>query len=389
MNFLLKIIEGPNKGAEAALIEGVAVTLGKSDDCDIVLADATMPDKVTVSATADGVTIDGEALLPLHVKALGATFLAVGPADSPWGELVWEEPSKPQPEAAQAEESPKAEEPQPETPDPAEAAEESKPAKRHFGAIAWILVLLIILLAVIFAAWWYREPLKESLARFSGKTEKLDKSGEQPIEQLVTLEQIAVKYGLTVEGNTLSGNLATRSERLAVTAEAYSVQPGAELDLSDDESFKAAASDALFVLTEGALKVVSVKAREIVISGTVASRDVLDGILRSLAADLPKLRNVDSSGVQVLGPVISTPVAVTQPPRTVSRPATPAVSRAQQPSLALPVCGILTEPYPCLVMRDGRRIFEGAEFAGATIVKIASDSVELKDAAGRLFTWKP
>ena len=43
MNFLLKIVEGPNKGAEIALVEGVAVTLGKGDDCDIVLADPTLP----------------------------------------------------------------------------------------------------------------------------------------------------------------------------------------------------------------------------------------------------------------------------------------------------------------------------------------------------------
>ena len=44
MNFLLKIVEGPNKGAEIALVEGVVVSLGKRDDCDIVLADATLPE---------------------------------------------------------------------------------------------------------------------------------------------------------------------------------------------------------------------------------------------------------------------------------------------------------------------------------------------------------
>ena len=32
MNFLLKIVEGPNKGAEITLVEGVAVTLGKGDE---------------------------------------------------------------------------------------------------------------------------------------------------------------------------------------------------------------------------------------------------------------------------------------------------------------------------------------------------------------------
>ena len=74
MNFLLKIVEGPNKGAEIALPEGVAVTLGKSDGCDIVLADATLPDApLSIEATASGVTAGGEPLAPFAVKTAGAT----------------------------------------------------------------------------------------------------------------------------------------------------------------------------------------------------------------------------------------------------------------------------------------------------------------------------
>ena len=92
MNFLLKIVEGPNKGAEIALVEGVAVTLGKSDDCDIILADPTLPDApCTVEATPSGVTLDGSSLEPYHVKTAGSTSFAVGPADVAWGELVWEQ----------------------------------------------------------------------------------------------------------------------------------------------------------------------------------------------------------------------------------------------------------------------------------------------------------
>ena len=90
MNFLLKIVEGPNKGAEIALVEGVAVTLGKGDDCDIVLADPTMPDApLSVEASADGVVVGGEPLESFSVKTFGATSFAVGPADAPWGELKW------------------------------------------------------------------------------------------------------------------------------------------------------------------------------------------------------------------------------------------------------------------------------------------------------------
>ncbi|MBQ8125795.1 MAG: hypothetical protein IJ173_07925, partial [Kiritimatiellae bacterium] len=74
MSFVLKIVRGANAGAEIALPEGVAVTLGKSDDCDIVLADATLPDAaLTLAAAADGVTLDGEALAPFAVTERGAT----------------------------------------------------------------------------------------------------------------------------------------------------------------------------------------------------------------------------------------------------------------------------------------------------------------------------
>ena len=90
MSFLLKIVEGPNKGAEVALVEGVAVTLGKGDDCDIVLADQTMPDApLVVEANAERVTVGGDVLEAFRVKTVGETSFAVGPSGAPWGELVW------------------------------------------------------------------------------------------------------------------------------------------------------------------------------------------------------------------------------------------------------------------------------------------------------------
>ena len=90
MSFLLKIVEGPNKGAEIALVEGVAVTFGKTDDCDIMLADATFPDSpVRLEATPTGVTVNGEALANFHVRTIGSTAFAAGPADAPWGNLMW------------------------------------------------------------------------------------------------------------------------------------------------------------------------------------------------------------------------------------------------------------------------------------------------------------
>ena len=99
MKFLLKIVQGPNAGAEIALVEGVRVTLGSADSCDIVLADPTLPaEACAIEASADAVVLtpsgaEPETLEPLRVRSFGSTALAVGPADSPWGPLNWDAPA--------------------------------------------------------------------------------------------------------------------------------------------------------------------------------------------------------------------------------------------------------------------------------------------------------
>ena len=41
---LLKIVQGPNAGAEVVLAEGMTLSLGKGDACDILLADQSLAD---------------------------------------------------------------------------------------------------------------------------------------------------------------------------------------------------------------------------------------------------------------------------------------------------------------------------------------------------------
>ncbi|MBQ5531460.1 MAG: hypothetical protein IIT98_05605, partial [Kiritimatiellae bacterium] len=54
----------------------------------------------------------------------------------------------------------------------------------------------------------------------------------------------------------------------------------------------------------------------------------------------------------------------------------------------MPICGILEKPYPCLVMRDGSRMTEGAPYGGGVIAGITADSITITNATGR-FVWKP
>ena len=398
MNFLLKVVEGPNKGAEIALVEGVAVTLGKGDDCDIVLADPTMPDApLSVEASADGVVLGGEPLESLSVKTYGATSFAVGPADAPWGELKW-------PKAEPAEESTesttnKTEPPNGQTTEPPNNLTTEPSNRRRSGCFGCLLILLALLLVLVGLAWFFREEVKpyaESMwekirAGRSGADDSPSAQTSTADAQFSKLRDIAARYDISfVESDgqaRLSGNLKTRRDRLAATAEAYGAQPGVELDISDDESLRVSAEDALFTLTEGALKVVAATNRVVSIAGASPSPLSLKKTIEALNADLPKLRNVDVSGVVITpgatGPKGDDGDMVSQKP---SRAKTTRASKSS--SSILPVCGILTTPYPCLVMRDGRRIMEGAAIGDSVIVEIGADSVTLTNSTGR-FTWKP
>ena len=408
MNFLLKIVEGPNRGAEIALVEGVAVTLGKGDECDIVLADSTMPEEpLSIEAADDAVTVNGERLEQFAVKTIGATSFAVGPADSPWGELKWpkkEEISRKDAEPAEAqsgkdESSRRAAEAQSveaEEENFRDSAPQREEKKRHgcLGCLLWA-VLLVLLLGAL--AWLFRatvRPYAEKALAYA--RESLHLGGGTSgvgvgIALPMTLSEVASKYSLELEENDgqakLSGNLKTRAERLRATAEAYEARPGVDLDLSDDESFKASADDALFTITEGAMKVVTATNRVLSIAGTSSSPLALKRILESLNTDLPKLRNIDATGV-VYGIVPGNKAGDDDDGEMligVSR-AKRRAAKAKDPSL--PVCGILTTPYPCLVMRDGSRVLEGASLGGNVIVKIEADAVSVTNATGR-FTWKP
>lgn len=390
MSFLLKIVEGPNKGAEIALVEGVAVTLGKGDDCDIVLADATLPaEPLSIEASADGVTVGGEPLAPFAVKTLGATSFAVGPADAPWGPLEW--PSDP---ASGADDS-GASAPAATGPAPAPAADAAakpgdsapsadapdKPRRRRFPWVVPVAVLLLLLLAL---AWFLR-------GAGSGSSGPSGASADPGSSEIGTSAEdaLAEKYGLTLDGGKLTGNFATRRERLAATAELYASRPGVDLDLSDDESFRTACEDALFTLTEGAMKVASATNRVLALTGTSPSPDALARTVVALRADLPKLRDIDVSGVTFTA--LGRPTAARSLADSGAGGDTRPTRRARSAASAtpsLPVCGILTSPYPCLVMRDGRRLMEGASVGDGVILEIGADSVVVTNSAGR-FTWRP
>jgi len=400
MSFLLKIVEGPNKGAEIALVEGVAVTLGKSDTCDIVLADTTLGDEpLVIEASADGVTLGGETIEPFHVTVCGSTAFAVGPSDSPWGELVWpssEAPKREDAEAPEHQEEKRDEGGEAPTPDPADG--KGEPEKKRHGCFGCLLVAIVLLLILAGLGWYFRGWLEPRVKELVGRVvhnappdaaetaAPHDAAGGKDL-----LASLVARYGLSTTNRNnravLVGNFKTRAERLAATAEAYSAKPGVELDFADDESLKTAVADTLALVGETKMCVSAVTGRVAVLSGKATHfRQALEAI----SADVPKVVNVDVSGVvlandgvvheSIMGDDGMREVPGASLGRRMSK-------KADAPS-PLPICGILTTPYPCLVMRDGRRIMEGAPVGDSIVLKIESDSVTLTNSTGR-FTWKP
>ncbi|MBQ7177959.1 MAG: hypothetical protein IJS08_11150, partial [Victivallales bacterium] len=239
MNLILKIVQGPNAGAEVALIEGVNVKLGKSDDCDIVLNDQTLPDVVCdieVGSERVMMLLPGgaqERMEPYRVKVFETTAIAIGPADEPWGPLVWPDP-----------EEEKKEEPQ----EPEEVAPPPSKFKKLQVALLVVLILVVVLELLL---WLFWPTVNDCMSRIrkwwqvkyeDWTTDEMEKAAK-PIH-VRTLTEIAEVYKVsaTVPSQhsdrkaTLEGNVRTRAERLRLTAEAYSVQPNLTVKLTDDET---------------------------------------------------------------------------------------------------------------------------------------------------------
>ena len=402
MNLILKIVKGPNAGAEIALVEGMNVKLGRGDECDIVLADQSLPDvacEIEVGAERAMLLLPGggqERLEPLHVRMFETTGIAIGPADAPWGSLVWPEHEAEEPEKTE------------------EKAEESAPAgNRQCASRSLLLCLLaaiVLLVALEFTLWLFWPFFNSRMAMlrdFGLETVRGlaggGKAGSAAVRQSRwdSLDQLADAYGVELvppseEGGpvTLKGNLKTSAERLKLTAEAYSMKPGIAIDLSDDESLGRASSELLEMLAGDSLKVEKAGGRELVIAGKLGSLDELRHVLEALRNDVPRLESIDCSGVEIAvaeirpAPAVeSTVAAPVQAPE--KEPPAPSVAESLPPPPSrLPVVGVMTTPVPYLVLRNGSRVLEGAEFNGYVVSRISEDVILLRN-GDETMEWRP
>ena len=442
MSWLLKVVDGPVKGAEVALIEGTRVKVGSSSACDIVLPDASLAEEAFELDVSEGtvtlITPDGtqSQLTPFEIRDFGTTAVAIGPADEPWGELV-----RPAPVAEAAKPEP---EPEPEKP----AEEEKKPRSSVFG-IAVSRVLLAVAAVVVVVL------LLGALALMRGCS-RTDSHRDETVEtRILSLEEIAAQHGLKLEKDgdvrILKGNLRRRTERLAIRALALASDPRCKLDLTDDQTLLQACNDVLTLYSEGKVKAVSASNRVVRVAGHVSDSDQLERLLRAIDEDVRGVERVDVRGVSVndmfavptpieerpveqrivevrvpgtsetnvvtnvvyvsaaaaerpaqatsAAPVatpvatpsaapVATPVPVPASPRSATPGRLPTITKVAGKRAGLPFEGILTKPYPCVVLRDGLRILEGARVGAVKVVSIEADRLVLDD-NGRLYEWRP
>lgn len=457
MGFLLKIVEGPMRGAEIALVEGLRVSVGSGDDCDIVLADGSLPAHAfELDVTATSVTLvrgdETQTLTPFEVVDVGTTAFAVGPAEGEWPEnlarvararpvadATGAKPGEPaadatgrlaadatsakpdaaggansgamgaKPDAATEKTADRVTGAKPSSgeggarPDEAGASPASRACRRGRGFGCLVVVVLLLLVGLLYFFWPRvraacpaAETARVSVVEHSRRAwdgakglcraayARCAKSAPVAAAPGPSLAEIAAQYALTLTERDgaplLTGNVCRRTERLAIRSLALADSPNVRFDLTDDESLKAATDELLFVVTEGALKAVAASNRVVTLVGRIPTSAALEKAVRALNADVKGIARLVTDGVSVGGPL---------PTATADEPATAPKRRTAKPSSPdYPIAGILTAPYPCVVLRNGTRLTEGASLGTAVLVTIAADKLTLKD-GGSVIEWKP
>ena len=405
MNYLLKIVQGANAGAEIALAEGV-VTFGSSDSCDIVLSDSSLPaEAFALETSAAGVSLkelpDGEAknVEPYTLFTFGNSTFAIGENGAAWPELKSPAPPPaPEPPPESPEPSPAEPSPPPEPPPP------PVPRRRGIGCL-FVLVLVILFfavgyfLALRYGRFWESSTggsdVSPSVAQESDPSVGGGDASSSQDESSASLAAWAAQHGLSVaekDGETvLAGNFAKRADRLNFAQDAYARDCNLVLDLSDDETLKSGVEEVLFVLTEGRIKLETATNRVVKLAGSAHSREELLQTVAAICMDVNRVRVVDDTAVVCKdGQKTAAPTRYQAISSQAARKH-PFVTPAAKPGLPAPKCpvaGVILMPYPCLVLRDGSRVAVGSVVEDFKVEKIEADKVTLKRGEETVI-WKP
>ena len=324
---ILKILTGPQEGAELELDVGIALRIGTDDSNDIVLVDAMAPaqalelvmegDDVSVTAAAERL-FAGDAVLPVGEKTIlpdytiltiGSTRCAVGDADKPWPPLRWIPLDVLLAEKTQPKEDEKTEEPkqpeQEEAPLSREQVEKldelqsQKRAKRGrgFAMISWLLLILICAAGMWFTGrhvWNLAAPKNAETVEISENAHKtrLEKLREKAEALNLTLEE-------DEDGNLtrISGNVPKTSQRTSIEQIVKYDCPNVVCEMTDDETLARSVKELVWGLTEGRLKLVGLKDRVAKLMGMTNNEEEWKTIVDNIRHDVPRLATVESDVV--------------------------------------------------------------------------------------------
>ena len=135
----------------------------------------------------------------------------------------------------------------------------------------------------------------------------------------------------------------------------------------------------------------AVSNRVAVLAGVVSGPNELADALKMLNQDVPQLVSCTTAGVKARMSHLPAPAAETRhgDVPAASGKTTPirsAVAVAKAPRL--PVAGILTAPYPCVVLTDGSRCLEGARIGGLVLERITAEELVFRSGSDVL-RWRP
>ena len=328
---ILKILTGPQEGAELELDAGVALRIGTGDSCDVMIVDAMAPElamelvledgEVFVTATAERLFIGDEALAPnvrtalpdYTILKIGSTRCAVGETDKPWPPLHWipldtlladktqakavETPDNGQPADEQSpEETPLSRE-QVEKLDELQSQKRAS-HNRRLAIVTWILLILFCV-----AAMWFTGRRVWELAAPKEKEQTVEIMENAHKTRLERLREKAESLGLVIEeeedGNIrrISGNVPKTSQRTIMEQIVKYDCPQVICEMTDDETLARSVKELVWGLTEGRLMLVGLKDRVAKIIGMTSSEDEWKTIVDNIRHDVPRLAKVESDVV--------------------------------------------------------------------------------------------
>lgn len=348
MKRIFKVLQGQHKGAELALPEGAVVKAGRAATCDLVLRDATLAeeafeltcsaDAVHLTARMEGVVVGdqpvakgSDCVVPLYTEVgVGMTRFCLGEAEQPWPTIT-----------------------------PCLVA--TRRRRRRWG---WGLVAVLLLGGSVGFGWWF--------VRNLSAVEVMPLATLEP----PTPETLAEQFGLVCErdrgGVRLVGNLPSVRDRDRIRQQLRALAPEVRVELTDDETLRQSVETLLATLNVADLHVLHATNRCVALTGSAPSPAMWARIEEAIRADVPYVRTLSApKGESVAASVL---------------PKLPSAPTRLQP--ALPIAAILSEPYSCLILKNGLRCSVGAVISGYTVVRIAPGEVTLQK-GGVVERWTP